>query len=197
MPRAGGRLPVPRARRLLPFLPLAALLPATLLCLARPAGAQPAPPAAAAGGSLGPVLLDGEFGVEAGAGVELAWSRLSAGVRALELALVPGESDPGYRWETLSGGQRRCREVATGRFAAGSRCVELATALGASAEVAWRVTGGRRPLRLGAGFRAGDASGPYAVARWRAVPRGGGGWDLRASAGPSLLRLGFGVALTL
>ncbi len=193
MPASGGRPSVPRPRRLLPLLALvgaAAWLPGS-------SAAQAPGPAVLAAGSVGPVLLDGEFGLEAAAGMELGWSRLSASVRAPEVALVPAESDPGYRWETLSNGQRRCRDVATGRFAADTRCIELATALGASAEVAWRVAGSDRPLDVAAGFRAGDASGPYGAVRWRAIPRGASAWHLRASAGPALLRLGAGVAITL
>lgn len=158
--------------------------------------AQGAPTVLAAG-SIGPVVLDGEFGLEGAAGVEIRWSRLSAGLRGPEVALVPGEAEPGFRWETLSNGQRRCRDVATGRFAADTRCIELATALGASAEATWRVLGAERPLRVGAGFRAGDGAGPYGTVRWRAIARRGGGWHLRASAGPSVLRLAAGVALSL
>lgn len=148
-------------------------------------------------GSIGPVVLDGDFGLEGAMGAELRWSRLAAGLRAPELALVPGRAEAGFRWETLSNGQRRCRDEATGRFAADTRCIELATALGISAEASWRVLGAERPLHAGGGYRVGDGAGPYGTVRWRAVARGAGAWRLEASVGPSVLRVAAGVALPL
>lgn len=146
----------------------------------------------------GAVVLDGEFGLEGRAGAELRAGRLSVVARPAEVAVLPGAADPGYRWVTLSGGQRRCREVATGRFARDTRCIELEAEYGASAELAWRAAGGRRPVHLGAGFRAGHAAGPYGTVRWRPVPASGGlSWHLQAAAGPELLRLGAGAALRL
>lgn len=190
----GGRRRGTRRRRVLPLFAAAAA--ASLFGSPSPVRAQGAPTVLAAG-SIGPVVLDGEFGLEGAAGVELRWSRLSAGLRGPEVALVPGEAEPGFRWETLSNGQRRCRDAATGRFAADTRCIELATALGASAEATWRVLGAERPLRVGAGVRAGDGAGPYGTVRWRAIARDAGAWHLRASAGPSVLRLAAGFALSL
>lgn len=142
-------------------------------------------------------MLDGEFGVEAAAGLELGSGRLTVGLRPGMLALVPGAAEPGYRWERLANGQRRCREAATGRFAPDTRCIELETAVAAASEVTWRATGGERPLELGAGYRVGDGSGPYGTVRWRAVPLGASAWRFRASAGPSLLRLAAGLTLPL
>lgn len=194
MSPSGGRRPTSRGIRALPFFAATA---ASLLGSPLPAAAQARPPEVLAAAALGPIVLDGEFGLEAAAGGELRWSRLSAAVRVAELALVPGEAEPGYRWEALSNGQRRCRDLATGRFAADTRCVELATAFGASAEAAWRVGGRRRPLHVGAGFRAGEGAGPYGTVRWRAVPGGRSAWHVRASAGPALLRLAAGFTLSL
>lgn len=206
MPRAGGPRPDSRARRALPlFAGPAALsfllpffLPFFLPCFfPLPAAAQDAAPEVLVASALGPLVLDGDFGLEAAAGAELRWSRLSVGLRGAELALVPGEAEPGFRWETLSNGQRRCRESATGRFAADTRCIDLDTAFGVSAEASWRVVGGRRPLHLGAGFRGGAGAGPYGTVAWRAVPGAGSDWILRGSAGPALLRLAVGLALSL
>lgn len=191
---SGGRHPGPRGHRALPLLAAAA---AACLSLPLPAPAQDGGPSARLVSALGPIVLDGDFGLEAAAGVELQWSRFAAALRGAELALVPGEAEPGYAWETLSNGQRRCREAATGRFASDSRCIELAAAFGVSAETSWRVSRGRRPLHVGAGFRAGEGGGPYGTVRWRAVPGAGSDWHLRASAGPSLFRLAAGVGLSL
>lgn len=190
----GWRPGPPRRHRALPLVAAAA---AFLLVAPIPADAQEGAPEVLITPALGPIVLDGDFGLEAAAGVELRWSRLSAGLRGAELSLVPGEAEAGYRWETLSNGQRRCREAASGRFASDTRCIELATAFGISAEASWRAVGGRRPLHLGAGFRGGAGTGPYATVRWRAVPGAGSDWILRASAGPSLLRLAAGLAVTL
>ncbi len=147
--------------------------------------------------ALGPIVLDGDVGLEAAAGVELRRPRFVAALRGAELALVPGQAQVGYRWETLSNGQRRCREEATGRFASDTRCIELDTAFAVSAEAAWHVTGGAGPVHLGAGFRAGESSGPYGTVRWRAVPGAGSDWHLRASAGPAILRMAAGFTFPL
>lgn len=200
---SGGRRPGPRRHRALPLF--AAATAASVVLLPLPARAQPHPrgqdgvggPGVRVASTLGPIVLDGDVGLEAAAGLELRWSRFAAALRGAELALVPGEAEAGYRWETLSNGQRRCREAATGRFAADTRCIELATALGVSAETSWRVAGDRRPLQLGAGFRAGEGAGPYGTVRWRAVPGTESDWHLRASAGPAILRVAVGFTLSL
>lgn len=199
----GERRAGPRHHRALPLF--AAATAASFVLLPLPARAQHHPrgqnviggPSVRVASALGPIVLDGDVGLEAAAGLELRWSRFAAALRGAELALVPGEAEAGYRWETLSNGQRRCREEATGRFASDTRCVELATALGISAETFWRVAGGRRPLHLGAGFRAGEGDGPYGTVRWRAVPGRGSDWHLRASAGPAILRVAAGFTLSL
>lgn len=162
----------------------------------RPAGAQaPAPFRLEAG--LGPAVLDGEFGLQGAVGLAAGGGRWSVGVRGPELAFLPGESEPGYRWQRLENGQRRCREEATGRFARDSRCIDLETALAASLEARWRAVGGAAPLLLGGGYRVGDASGPYGSLRWQMPGSGTDAvlWHLEAAAGPSLFRLSFGVAV--
>lgn len=146
----------------------------------------------------GAAVLEGEFGLEARAGLELRSGRLSVIARPVELAVLPGASEPGYRWVNLPGGQRRCREVATGRFASDTRCIDLAAEFGASAAVAWTVVGGTRPLLVGVGVRAGPGAGPYGTVRWRPVPASGGlSWHLEAAAGPNLARFTAGTALRL
>lgn len=165
-----------------------------LLALPSAALAQDAP-ALAAAGSVGPGFFDGDFGVGGAAALELAAGRLTVGARPAEVAVVPGAAEPGYRRVRLGNGQRRCREVATGRFAADSRCVELRASLAAALEAGWWLTAGRRPLALGAGWRVGDAGGPYGYLRWRAVRLPGSSWHLRAAAGPSVVRLDWGLRL--
>lgn len=198
MHRAGGLRPDSRARRAVPLSAASTALFLFLpLSLPVPAAAQDATPEVLVASALGPIVLDGDFGLEAAAGVELRWSRLSAAFRGAELAVVPGEAEPGFRWERLSNGQRRCRESATGRFASDTRCIDLDTAFGVSAEASWRIVGGRRPLHLGAGFRGGAGSGPYGTVTWRAVPGPASDWLLRGSAGPALLRLAVGLTLSL
>lgn len=194
---AGGRRPGFRRHPVLPLIAAATAAALLVLLFPRPAGAQEGGPDVRLSSALGPVVLDGEFGLEAAAGVELRWSRLSAVLRGAELALVPGEAEAGFRWETLSNGQRRCRDAATGRFASDTRCIRLDTAFGVSAEASWLVAGVRRPLHLGAGFRAGEGAGPYGTVRWLAVPGAASDWHLRASAGPALLRVAAGLTLAL
>lgn len=162
-----------------------------------PLAAQEVPSVHAEAG-VGPVVLDGDFGLQAAAGLSLRAERWAVALRAVEFALMPGEVEAGYRWQRLQNGQRRCREEATGRFARDTRCIALETALGASAEARWRAAGGPTPLWLGAGYRVGDASGPYGMVRWRVVADPGeASWHLEAAAGLSLFRLSVGAALGL
>lgn len=175
----------------------AAVGAAAVLCASSPAFSQH-PPSVHATAGLGAAVLEGEFGLEAVAGGELRVGSLSVVARPAELAVLPGESDPRYRWETLARGQRRCREVATGRFARNTRCIDLEAEFGASVEAGWRVAGGGRPLLLGAGVRAGAGAGPYGTVRWRPVPAPGvASWHLQAAAGPRLFRFSAGAALRL
>lgn len=192
----GERRLGPRRHRALPLFAAAA---AALALLPLPVRAQDGGggPNVLVASALGPIVLDGDVGLEAATGVEMRWSRFVAALRGAELALVPGEAEAGYRWETLSNGQRRCREAATGRFASDTRCIALVAAFAASGEATWRVAGGRRPVHLGAGFRAGEGAGPYGTVRWRAVPGAGSDWHLRASAGPAIFRVAAGFALSL
>lgn len=177
---------------------LAAVAAAAVVGGADPEVARGQAPSAHAAVGTGGTALAGEFGLEARAGVELRAGRLVVIARPVEVALLPGSSDPGFRWVTLENGQRRCREVETGRFARDTRCIDLEAELGASAAVAWRAVRGARPLLLGAGFRAGQGAGPYATVRWRPVPASGPlSWHVGVAAGPELVRLTAGAALRL
>lgn len=177
---------------------VAAFAAAALLVAGSTAARGQEPLSAHAAAGTGAVVLEGEFGFEARAGAELRSGRIRVIARPVELAVLPGDSDPGYRWVTLSGGQRRCRDVATGRFARDTRCIELETKFGASGELAWRVLGDARPLLVGAGFRAGPGAGPYGAVRWRPVVASDGlSWHLQAAAGPELVRFTAGTALRL
>ncbi len=126
---------------------------------------------------------DAGFGViEAEPAIVLALSggyrlqALYAGVRLPEAAISPNGS--GRYYGDASDGVSACRDRETGAAVSGAYCV-LAL-LSASAEGGVRV--GR--VSVGAGYRRGNASGPYGVASW------GSGWDsptawlIRVEGGP-------------
>lgn len=156
-----------------------------------PAAAQLLPDGRAIGAVIGVTRAEGRTGVSFPLIVSAGSGRWLGSVLA-EWSIVPRDDDDRYALESPAGGASRCRDRETGELVDVDRCDggpdnEFA----ASAEVTWALDRGPTTPFVGAGYRAGWGTTPYATAGWivggrrsRTVLRVSGGDDfLQGSVG--------------
>jgi len=107
---------------------------------------------------------------------------VAASLTPLDVGIMPQDPNSRYQSETLSNGNTVCRDQDTGQFADKSNCgPRLVYAV--NSELIGGIAINTRMWAVGAGFRGGNSSGPYAIAAFFFSPRPHNTWQLRARIG--------------